>query len=450
MADPAQTVRPVPDYASWCAPSGVDVQPTCLRLALAAVDSARAAEGIGPMAVPADLGGLSVPEQVFIAVDDERVARHLAPFVGLSSSLDAVAQQAADGARLPRLPAAGNREVEEEWIGGAVNGLDVDDQWMYDDGPSTAGGTCGRSSADSCWADRSIVLAPFPTGSTLVMGAGFDPTGDTSPGDRGGTSLSVVFAATAHPGSLVYSWAQAQQALAGAHLVPLRHLPAHESTTGIADPPANVAPDPNYPTVCGPSRLDSSAPCVTAVLDAVDHARAEEGVAPMVLPSNFDQLPVADQLLVAVDLERVDRALAPFVGLTAALNADAAVGARRAEDPPFPVGPYEVADTEWAGGSVNGLDATYGWMYDDGVDSGNLDCLRAGSPGCWGHRHGILDNFGTVGTLVMGAAVDPTGDTSTGDVGGTSMAIVLTVTDATPGPYLYTWAQALAAGANGG
>jgi len=97
---------------------------------------------------------------------------------------------------------------------------------------------------------------------------------------------------------------------------------------------------------------------------------------------------------------------------------------------------------------VNGLDATYGWMYDDGVDSGNLDCLRAGAPGCWGHRQGILDNFGTVGTLEMGAAVDLTGDTSSGDVGGTSMAIVLTVADGTPGPYLYTWAQALAAGAD--
>lgn len=40
-------------------------------------------------------------------------------------------------------------------------------------------------------------------------------------------------------------------------------------------------------------------------------------------------------------------------------------------------------------------------------------------------------------------------DTSTGDTGGTSMTIVLTVTDGLPGPFVYTWAQALANGAGG-
>jgi uncharacterized protein YkwD len=29
-------------------------------------------------------------------------------------------------------------------------------------------------------------------------------------------------------------------------------------------------------------------------------------------------------------------------------------------------------------------------MYDDGPDSSNVDCPKAGSPGCWGHRDNIL------------------------------------------------------------
>ena len=67
-------------------------------------------------------------------------------------------------------------------------------------------------------------------------------------------------------------------------------------------------------------------------------------------------------------------------------------------------------------------------MYDDGFD-GNLDCTRLGAPGCWGHRKGILDDFGSGANLVMGAAVVPAGDTHRGDRGGTSMAVTLAVAD---------------------
>ncbi len=129
----------------------------------------------------------------------------------------------------------------------------------------------------------------------------------------------------------------------------------------------------------------------------------------MVLPSGFAQLSLPEQLFVGVNLERVDRGLPPFGGLTIALNGNAQRGADDANDPPDPGPAYLLSDAEWAGGSVNGLDAVYGWMYDDGFDSGNLDCLHRGAPGCWGHRKGILDNFGSGANLAMGAAVAKTG-----------------------------------------
>ena len=115
----------------------------------------------------------------------------------------------------------------------------------------------------------------------------------------------------------------------------------------------------------------------------------------MVLPADFAQMSIPEQLFVAVNLERVDRGLPAFGGLTAALNRNAQKGADDANDPPDPGQAYDLDDAEWAGGSSNGLDAVYGWMYDDGFDSGNLDCLHRGAAGCWGHRKGILDDFGS-------------------------------------------------------
>src|SRR5438105_897700 len=222
---------------------------------------------------------------------------------------------------------------------------------------------------------------------------------------------------------------------------PRSGLPKNASATHIPDPPHTVPPVPDFTRACGPSGLDSSPVCLQAVLQAVDAARAAEGVKPMVLPPGFARLGVPEQILVAVDLERVDRGLPPFEGLTPDLNANAQRGADIANDPPDPGSSYEVVDAEWAGGSSNGLDADYGWMYDDGIGSGNLDCPKGGGPGCWGHRHGILDNFGAVGTLVMGAALNPTGDTGA-DRGGTSMGATLAITTLPVPTYAYTWKQA--------
>ena len=165
----------------------------------------------------------------------------------------------------------------------------------------------------------------------------------------------------------------------------------------------------------------------------------------MILPTDFDQLPGPEQIFVAIDRERVDRGLAPFVGMVAALDGNAQLGAERANDPPNTSDAYSLVDGEWAGGSANGLDAVFGWMYDDGPDSENLDCPRPKAAGCWGHRQGILDDFGSGPDLVMGAAVDPNGDTSTGDKGGTSMAATLADSVRPARTFVYTWAQAMAA-----
>src|SRR6516164_1107345 len=75
LANPANSIYPAPNYPNVCAPIGVDSSTTCLRITLQAVDSARAGEGMRPMVLPADFPQLSVPEQLFVAIDRERVDR---------------------------------------------------------------------------------------------------------------------------------------------------------------------------------------------------------------------------------------------------------------------------------------------------------------------------------------------------------------------------------------
>jgi hypothetical protein len=438
LADPSGSVEAKPDYSQACAPSGLDTSLPCVQVTLQAIDNARAREGVKAMVLPATFAELTVPQQVLGVVNRERVDRGRPPFAGLSVALNDIARRGADASDLPPDPEGPFSDVGTEWIGAVANGLDADYAWMYDDGPGSGVDGCAKKGDSGCWADRHALLANM-TGGALVMGAAVNPTADTSGGDIGGPSLAATFAVTPDPGPLSYTWDQALADVARGVMVPRKAAPEDASATHIPDPARTVPAAPDYIPTCAPSGLDSSAPCLAAVLLAVDNARAQEGVKPMVLPTDFGRLGIPEQLLVVVNLERIDRGLPPFVGRTPALDRNAQEGADIANDPPDPGDAYDVVDGIWAGGSSNALDADYGWMYDDGIGSGNIDCPAKGGTGCWGHRHGILDNFGTVGTLVMGGAVNPTGDNLPGDEGGTSIAATLAVTSRTPGPISYPW-----------
>ena len=440
--NPPRSEPPTPGYPGVCAPAGLDVSSFCLRMTLEAIDSARAAEGLGPMALPSDFGRLTVPEQLFVTVDRERVDRGLAPFAGLSRTLDADSRSGAATASLPADPGPSYRSASTEWIGAVANGLDADYQWMYDDGTGTGVPGCTPRHREGCWIDRQIVLGRLGS-HHLEMGAAFDPAADTARDDPGGSSLAAIFAVGTPTESLAYTWAQALAATAVGTLRPLRAVPGDTSLTGVPDPAQNVVPDPDFTHTCAPVGIDDSPTCVAAVLAAVNRAHALEGIPAMALPTGFTALTIPQQLFVAIDLERVDRGLPPFGGLTVALDQNAQRGADGANDPPDPGGAYLLDDAEWAGGSANGLDAVYGWMYDDGYDSGNLDCTRPAAPGCWGHRRGVLDDFGSGSHLAMGAAIDPAGDTHRGDRGGTSMAVTLAVAGSPVRSFAFTWAQVL-------
>jgi hypothetical protein len=172
------------------------------------------------------------------------------------------------------------------------------------------------------------------------------------------------------------------------------------------DPKKSVSPSQKFFDSCfhvsGKTKAQQA--CDSAALRDFDKVRATEGLAPMTLPRGFAKLSAAHQLLVLTDLERVDRGLRPFPGLSKRLNDLAAKGARAGTDPPFPA-PFtgNFGGGNWAGVGTSTLLADYVWMYDDGPNSPNGECPSKSSEGCWGHRHNILHAYDT--PLRMGAAV---------------------------------------------
>ena len=226
---------------------------------------------------------------------------------------------------------------------------------------------------------------------------------------------------------------------------PLRSLPASESNAGVPDPVHNVQPDPDFTRLCAGNGVDNSGACINAALEAINHAHALEGVRPMVLPAGFAQLSVPEQLFVVVNLERADRGLPAFNGLTSALDANAQRGAERRQRPTRIRGPTMSSTTPSGPGArpTGSTRSTAGCTTTATTAAISTACI-AGLLGCWGHRKGILDDFGSGPNLVMGAAIDTTGDHHSGDNAGTSMAVTLAVAGAPVRSLLYSWSQVLA------
>jgi hypothetical protein len=203
---------------------------------------------------------------------------------------------------------------------------------------------------------------------------------------------------------------------------PQAPAPAAAPRRGIlppSEPPANIAPSPNFLNSCSGSGYDDSAGCVSTVLAAIANARASEGLPAMTLPGNWDQLSPAEQLYVATNLERTVRGLPALGAMASALDQSAAEGAAQDTDPSPPQGfPASQWGANWAGAVGNPLEAVYFWMYDDGPGSSNIDCTAAGQSGCWGHRQNVLLEL-SCQTCVMGTGFEPTayqGDPSWGEL----------------------------------
>jgi len=213
--------------------------------------------------------------------------------------------------------------------------------------------------------------------------------------------------------------------------------PASPASAPSASPTANIEPQPNFLLSCSGAHYDGSPVCVSAALQAINNARGHEGLAPLVLPSNWGQLGPDTQLFVATNLERTARGLPPMAARATALDQAALQGSQRDTDPGPPAGfPFSQWGSNWAGAVGNPLEAIYFWMYDDGVGSANVDCTASDQSGCWGHRQNILLPL-PCRNCVMGTAW-----LEGGYSGDPSLAELLVETSGTPAKS-FTWQQEL-------
>ena len=181
---------------------------------LTSIDQARAHEGVGNMPMfESQLDTLPLAEQVFAAVNDERIDRGLPPIDDMTAQLNAYAQGGANAGSDPSLPSSltGGAPVTfggSIWAGGVSSALEADFYWMYDDGfsgPSTINASCTPASPSGCWLHRAIILHQFadcPTGPpVLSMGAAYSPT-------RGGSIAVVLDSSCASPSDVTLTWGQ--------------------------------------------------------------------------------------------------------------------------------------------------------------------------------------------------------------------------------------------------
>ena len=194
----------------------------------------------------------------------------------------------------------------------------------------------------------------------------------------------------------------------------------HAKPTGkpnpIADPAHNVSPSAAFVDACSGmgTTVAANRTCDKAALPDFDKVRKSEGLGPMTLPGDFAGLSVASQLLAISNIERVDRGRRAVLGRSKSLDTLARQGAKQDRDPDFP-NPFTGSSggANWAGAGNSALLDDFYWMYDDGPGSFNEDCQHKGDPGCWGHRHDIINAYGA--PVVMGAAA------AYGTTDGTSM-----------------------------
>jgi hypothetical protein len=176
---------------------------------------------------------------------------------------------------------------------------------------------------------------------------------------------------------------------------------AQAATSGIV-PPRNPASDCNAGSGSG--------------IAAINACRAQEGVGPLKLPSNWNALTPVQQGFVLINLERVNRGLPAIVGLSAPLNGLASSGAAAGDDPSFPSGNIAGGGI-WAG-APSVLGADFMWMYVNG-------------PGGWGHRDIILWDK-TAGPLVSGGG--------SASAGGADSLAYLVLSGYSTARLTFTWA----------
>jgi hypothetical protein len=182
FASSARAQDPLPDPSANRTPSGATNQAcfsepssqTCVTDALGDLNAARVSEGVVPLVLPGDWGSLTIPQQLLVLSNLERIDRGLVPIDGLSTPLDADAQTGAAADKDPQPTNFYGDTWTANWEGGYVSPLLSDFAWMYDDGFGSGNLDCTSPGDQHCWGHRHDILWDFTA--PTVMGAAYDAT----------------------------------------------------------------------------------------------------------------------------------------------------------------------------------------------------------------------------------------------------------------------------------
>jgi hypothetical protein len=159
---------------------------SCMESEIAAIDSARAGEGVVALNWPSSMYSLSPDEQEFVLADEERVGRGLSAISGLTSGASQVATEAAqanedpDGFGVPGSIAYASNWAEDYGSLGSMF------DWMYNDGLGSFNLDCTTANSTGCWIHRDNILLNISSGAMAA------PAGYTWVGGTGCTTESGV------------------------------------------------------------------------------------------------------------------------------------------------------------------------------------------------------------------------------------------------------------------
>jgi hypothetical protein len=189
----------------------------CESTSVTVLDEARAGEDIPPLTLPANFWSLPYNEQSLIVVNEERIPRNLAPFLGITAPLDT---DALAGAVDDQDPADAQSKIggwASNWTSGNANVLVDDFGYMYDDGinPPSGNADCDKITDRGCWGHRQNILIDwskpplsYPPVGPLKMGAACLAQSNSYL-EGWADSCAEIFTNDPHSGAYIYTWAEA-------------------------------------------------------------------------------------------------------------------------------------------------------------------------------------------------------------------------------------------------
>jgi hypothetical protein len=156
LPDPGASIAPPSALVADC--GGTQPTAACDGVALGAINSARASEGLGPLPLPGNFGALDLATQLIVVTNAERTTRGL-PAMVANGVLGQLASLGAQIGADPTGPAGFAWGSNISW--GYSSPLAADFAWMYDDGPGGNNIGCSGGGGGGCWDHRNNMLAPW-------------------------------------------------------------------------------------------------------------------------------------------------------------------------------------------------------------------------------------------------------------------------------------------------